>query len=128
MLKRILITTTLTLGLAGAVTAPVLAETGAVRGTPDIRVVAPVPSFQVVPRPTQQPGAAVDQLFGILDPVGPAGPGGFTAAGGGLGDTQVCCDANDNCEPLELPGTCPAGTITSWCDEDNNCVDEDDDE
>ncbi len=43
----------------------------------------------------------------------------------GLKGSVICCDANDNCEPLTLPGTCPAGTITSNCDDDNNCVDED---
>ncbi len=39
--------------------------------------------------------------------------------------TDFCCDANDNCAPAPpAPGVCPADTITTVCDEDNNCVDE----
>ena len=39
---------------------------------------------------------------------------------------DICCDAQDNCAPAPPPpGVCPSGTITSTCDEDNNCVDQD---
>lgn len=39
--------------------------------------------------------------------------------------TQLCCDANDNCSPAPpAPGVCPADTITTDCDDDNNCVDQ----
>ena len=40
-------------------------------------------------------------------------------------ETRLCCDANDNCSPAPaLPGVCPADTITTVCDENNNCEDE----
>lgn len=38
---------------------------------------------------------------------------------------DICCDAMDNCSPAPpAPGVCPAGTITSTCDENNNCEDQ----
>ena len=50
----------------------------------------------------------------------------LTSDGDAAGDTTLCCDANDNCSPAPpAPGVCPADTITTVCDEDNNCVDED---
>ncbi len=123
MLKLILTAVALTGGMALSVSAP-LADTGA--AAPGSRLVLPAVPPSLLPRPTERPGAGVDQLFEILVPVQPPRtPGQLAADPGLLGDQQVCCDASDNCTPLNPPAVCPAGTITSWCDEDNNCVDED---
>lgn len=52
------------------------------------------------------------------------GPQDFTG-GQATGESRFCCDANDNCSPAPpLPGVCPTGTITTVCDENMNCIDE----
>ncbi len=39
--------------------------------------------------------------------------------------TQLCCDANENCAPAPpAPGVCPSDTITTDCDDEGNCVDQ----
>ena len=107
MLTRILTAIIVTGGVALSVSAP-LADTASPGGAAGPRIVLPpaAPSFGLSPRPTQGPTGQLTfdpRLFG---------------------DQQVCCDANDNCTPLNPPAVCPHGTITSWCDADNNCVDE----
>lgn len=103
------------------------AETGGTAGG-QARPTAPR-ATELAPNPQPDPGVRFDRetvLKRFVKPRDPTPIQDFSALDVPPGaDEQYCCDASDNCSPLPVPAVCPADTITTWCDEDGNCVDED---